>query len=151
MMDEAGRREELMSRLEAVRIRLVSSSAEVGATGSPENTEGREMAHASEYNETLALVHRAGDALTEYAERTRELEAKLHELGQSASAAIDRLEQQVQELQHRLVDSEERRASAEEGLSRLCAAIREHFSGPTAMTNEASSEAPDHRVSAAAS
>ena len=149
-MDEAGHREELMSRLEAVRIRLVSSGAEVEPTGTPENNEDREMLKPFEYDETLALVHRAGDALKASAERTRELEAKLHELGQSASAAIERFEQQVQDLQHRLAASEERRASAEDGLSRLCAAIREHFSGPTGTTNEASAEA-EERVSAAAS
>ena len=139
-----------MARLEAVRARLVSSSAEVEPSDTPEKNQDRGVVDRLEYDETLALIHSAADGFRANAERTRELEAKLHELGQSASAAIDRLEQQVQELQHRVVDSEERRASAEEGLSRLCAAIREHFSGPTAETDEVSSEAPDERVSAAA-
>ena len=148
-MDQAGHREELMSRLEAVRIRLVSSSAEGEPADTPENKQHQGPVGPSEYDETLALIHTAADAYMANAERTREAEAKLHELGQSASAAIERLEQQVQELQHRLVDSEERRASAEDGLSRLCAAIREHFSGPPAATNEASTEGPQERLSVA--
>src|SRR5215217_2543264 len=114
-MEEVGQRDELMGRLEALRIQLVSSSAAVEPTGPLQNNEVRETLDPSEYNETLALIHRAADAFTAKAASTRELEAKLHELGQSASAAIDRLEQQVQELQHRLVESEERRASAEDG------------------------------------
>jgi chromosome segregation ATPase len=95
-------------------------------------------------------VHRAGDTYAEAQERARQLEAQLHELGENASRAIERLQEQAADLHQQLEESEGRRAHAEEGLQRLCTAIREHFSGP-GETKVARTEHEPERLSAEAS
>ena len=140
---EAGNENELRARLDALRRELAGSASR--------EHEGQMEAEHPEWSETLALVHRAGDAFVASAQRTRELEAKLSELSEAASRALERLEAQVQDVQQQLASSETRRMSAEEGLTRLCAAIREHFSGPTAATEEPASQAPAPALSAQAS
>ena len=82
-----------------------------------------------DWSEALALVHRAGNAHAEAQERARQLETDLRELSEGASRAIERLQKQVEDLQRQLDQSEARRAHAEDGLLRLCTAIREHFPG----------------------
>ena len=110
----------------------------------------RADAERPEWTETLALVHRAGEAHAEAQERARQMEAQLHELGQSASRAIERLQEEVSDLQGQLENSEARRAYAEEGLQRLCTAIREHFSGPGETSVERAETEPE-RLPAVAS
>jgi hypothetical protein len=112
------------SRVEA-RLTVVEPRAPVEA-----GDEGQEHAvERPDWSETLSLVHRAGETLVGSQERTRELESKLRELSEGASRGIDRLQEQVEDLQRQLEQSEARRAHAEDGLLRLCTAIREHFPG----------------------
>ena len=77
--------------------------------------------------QSLAVVRRAGDALVERRPRIVELEAQLRGVTEGASRSIERLQGQIEELQHHLHESEARRDRAEEGLLRLCSAIREQF------------------------
>jgi len=141
---ETAHPDEAMARLEAIASAVASVEQEEVAQ------ENNAPDHIPDWSETLALVHRAADAFVAVGERTREIEGRLHDVSASASSAIERLEQDIRDLQHRLSQSEGRRAFAEEGLARLCAAIREHFSAATAVTDDNPTEAPLETLSAAA-
>ena len=140
------RHQEFLARLDSVRFSPIGSRAPV-KTGS----DGQEHdVVRTDWSETLALVHRAGDAHAEAQERARQLETQLQEVGEEASRAIDRLQELVGDLQRQLEASEARRAHAEEGLQRLCTAIREHFPGSGETSVERAESEPE-RLSAAAS
>ncbi len=119
----------------------------------PVETSGKGQEHHAErpdWSEALALVHRAGNAHAEAQERARQLETDLRELSEGASRAIERLQKQVEDLQRQLDQSEARRAHAEDGLLRLCTAIREHFPGSGETEAERTRDEPE-RLSAGAS
>ena len=121
----------IASRVEA-RLTVVEPQApvEAGSEGQ-ENAVGR-----PDWSETLALVHRASETLVESQERTRELETKLRELSEGASRGIERLQEQVENLERELEQSEARRTHAEDALLQLCTAIREHFPGSGETSGE---------------
>ncbi len=140
------RHQEFLARLSLARFTPISprAASETNSDAQPADAE------RPEWSETLALVHRAGDTYAEAKERARQLEAQLHELGENASRAIERLQEQVADLHRQLEESEGRRAHAEEGLLRLCTAIREHFPGSGETSGERAESEPE-RLSAAAS
>ena len=131
------RHQEFLARLKSAPFSLIGPRA----PGEP-NGEGQEH-ESTDWNETLALVHRAGDAHAEAQERSRQLETQLRDLGEGASRAIDRLREQVADLQRQLDESEAHRAHAEEGLLRLCTAIREHFPGSGETSVERTESEPE--------
>jgi chromosome segregation ATPase len=119
-------------------------SVETGGKGQEHDVE------RPDWSEVLALVHRAGNAHAEAHKRARQLETELRELSEGASRAIERLQKQVEDLQRQLDQSEARRAHAEDGLLRLCTAIREHFPGSAETDVERARDGPE-RLSAEAS
>ena len=140
------RHQEFLARLNSARFTLIGPRAPSETDRVARDPEVKRL----DWNETLALVHRAGETLAESREATRALETQLHELGEGASRAIDRLQEQVADLQRQLEESEARRAHAEEGLLQLCTAIREHFPGSGETSVERTESEPE-RLPAVAS
>ena len=141
------------TRLEEFVASRVDARFTVIEPRAPVETGGKGQEHDVErpdWSEALALVHRAGNAHAEAQERARQLETDLRELSEGASRAIERLQKQVEDLQRQLEQSEARRAHAEDGLLRLCTAIREHFPGSGETNVERARDEPE-RLSAGAS